>query len=51
MGLHRAFALLCMIVNVSESMHGSGPQVDEVLLIKKRILIEHVQLNAAHEDD
>ena len=35
-----------MIVNVSESMQGSSPQVDEVLLTQGRILIEHVQLNA-----
>ena len=34
-----------MIVNVSESMQGSSPQVDEVLLTLGRILFEHV-LNA-----
>ena len=42
MGLDHA----SMIVNVSESMQGSSPQVDEVLLTQGRILIEHVQLNA-----
>ena len=35
-----------MIVNVSESMQGSSPQVNEVLLTQGRVLIEHVQLNA-----
>ena len=35
-----------MIVNVSESMQGSSPQVNEVLLTQGRVLIEHVQPNA-----
>ena len=35
-----------MIVNVSESMQGSSPQVNEVLLTQGRVLIEHVQLYA-----
>ena len=35
-----------MIVNVSESMQGSSPQVIEVLLTQGRVLIEHVQPNA-----
>ena len=34
-----------MIVNVSESMQGSSPQVNKVLLTQGRDLIEHVQLN------
>ena len=40
-----------MIVNVSESMQGSSPQVDEVLLTQGRILFEHVQLNADDNAD
>ena len=46
MGLDHAW----MIVNVSESMHGSSPRVDEVLLTQGRILFEHVKLYADYCD-
>ena len=44
LGLDHAWSAW-MIVNVSESIRGSSPQVDEVLLTQGRILIEHVQLD------